>query len=137
MNSLLRVSGRNHAGLILMSVLADHFKDEEYVTLQMVADRMSISQGYLEEIALSLKQADLIEGRKGPGGGYRLKEKPSRIAIERILVALEGPIAMVDCQESDKSCPVEDLCSTKNLWNFLHKDVVATLRKTMLADVMS
>lgn len=135
MNSLLRVSGRNHAGLILMADLANHWKEEEYVTLQAVADRMGISQGYLEEIALSLKQAELIEGRKGPGGGYRLKEKPSRISIERILVALEGPLAMVECQDSDKTCPVERLCSTKNLWNFLQKDVIAALKKTMLSDI--
>ena len=136
MNSLLRVSGRNHAGLILMAELANRHAGDEYLTLQSVAEDMHISLAYLEEIALGLKQAGLIEGRKGPGGGYRLAQAPDRISMENILVALEGPVAMVDCQDSDKACPVESKCSTKSLWNFLHKNVITTLRKTSLSDVV-
>ncbi len=133
MNSLLRVSGRNHLGLILMSELATA---KAYLPLQTVAERMRISQGYLEEVALTLKQAKLIEGRQGPGGGYRLAKPARRITIEEILTAIEGPVAMVDCQSEDKTCPVEDVCTSKSLWNFLRKNVVDTLRKTTLQDVV-
>lgn len=133
MNSLLRVSARNHLGLILMAELAS---SADFLSLQTVADRMKLSQGYLEEVAMALKQAGLIEGRKGPGGGYRLVQPAKAISIEQILTAIEGPVAMVDCQASDKACPVEAMCSSKSMWDFLQKDVVATLRKTTLEDVV-
>lgn len=136
MNSLLRVSGRNHLGLILMAELASRYGNDVWLSLSELAGRMRISDGYLEEIARALKEANLIEGRKGPGGGYRLRVKPKDISIESVLVALEGPLAMVDCQASEKGCPVEAGCSSKSLWDFLHKDVVKTLRQTTLADVV-
>jgi Rrf2 family protein len=133
MNSLLRVSARNHLGLILMAELAS---TDDFLPLQAVAERMQISHGYLEEVATALKSAGLIEGRQGPGGGYRLAKPARVITVEAILVALEGPVAMVDCQSSDRGCPVEDLCASKSLWDFLRRDVVSTLRKTTLQDVI-
>lgn len=136
MNSLLRVSGRNHLGLILMAELASRHGSDVWLSLSELAGKMKMSEGYLEEVARALKEAGLIEGRKGPGGGYRLLIKPKEVSIESVLVALEGPLAMVDCQSSDKGCPVEASCSSKSLWDFLHKDVVKTLRQTTLADVV-
>lgn len=133
-NSLLRVSARNHLGLILMAELAHA---EDFLSLQTVADRMKLSQGYLEEIATALKQAGLIEGRKGPNGGYRLAKPTKAISIEQVLTALEGPVAMVECQASEKQCPVESVCSSKSLWDFLQKDVVQTLRETTLEDLVN
>ncbi len=133
MNSLLRVSGRNHLGLILMAELA---LADDFLSLQTVADRMKLSQGYLEEVATALKQAGLIDGRKGPNGGYRLSKPAQAITIEQVLTAIEGPVAMVECQDSDKHCPVEHLCTSKSLWDFLYKDVVKTLRKTTLAEIV-
>jgi Rrf2 family iron-sulfur cluster assembly transcriptional regulator len=132
MNSLLRVSARNHLGLILMADLASA---EDWITLQSVAERMRLSQGYLEEVANGLKQAGLIEGRKGPGGGYRLAKPAKDITIEAILVALEGPVAMVECQSMASGCPVANRCSSKSIWDFLQRDVVQTLKRTTLADV--
>jgi Rrf2 family protein len=136
MNSLLRVSSKNHLGLIVMASLAKAAPEGRFVTLQEIADRMSLSQGYLEEIAAALKHAGLMEGKKGTGGGYRLSKPADRISVEEILVALEGPLAMVDCQATGKACPVESACSTKQLWYFLQQDVLATLKATTLQQVI-
>lgn len=134
MNSLFRVSARNHAGLILMTVIAEAQSSGDFVSLKDVARRMSLSQGFLEEIAMALKKSGLIKGRKGPGGGYRLAKPASKITAEQILTALEGPIALVECNGS--KCPVSSHCSSKSLWNFLQKDVLTSLKKTTLAKLV-
>lgn len=142
MNSLFRVSARNHAGMIMMTMLASAksrslasaMTKGEFLSLQEIADCMHLSQGFLEEIAMSLKKAGLISGRKGPGGGYRLAKPAAKITAEQILVALEGPVMFVDCGSGH--CPVASACSSKSLWGFLQKDVVKSLRQTTLADVL-
>ena len=135
MNSLFRVSERHHSGLILMTELANAYSDPaSFRSLSEIADRMHISSGYLEEIALRLREAKLIEGRKGPGGGYRLKRSPDKITAEEIIRAIEGPLALVDCQAA--GCPVEGACHSKTLWNFLYASVRQTLQNTSLSSII-
>ncbi|MDD5437550.1 MAG: Rrf2 family transcriptional regulator [Patescibacteria group bacterium] len=134
MNSLFRVSARNHAGMILMSKIAEAKGPDEFVSLNAIADEMKLSQGFLEEIATSLKKAGLIRGRKGPGGGYKLAKPASKITAEQILIALEGPVLLVPC--GTKGCHVAKNCSAKSLWGFLQKDVLESLKQTTLSSIV-
>lgn len=96
---------------------------------------MGLSQGFLEEIATLLKKAGLIKARKGPGGGYCLSRSANKITAEQILVALEGPINLVECHGN--ACPVSELCSSKALWNYLQQDILKSLKKTTLDKIIS
>jgi Rrf2 family protein len=133
MSGLFKVSVREHSAMLLMSALGR--VGEGYTSLQEVADSLHISQGYLEEIAASLKKAGLIQGRQGPGGGYRLAKPASGISLEEILTATEGPLALVDCQ-SGIPCPVESSCSSKTVWRVVQKSLQDTLRNTTLAETL-
>ncbi len=132
MNSLLHVSGRQHAGVILLAELASA---EEFRSLQEIATSMALSQGYLEEIASAFKQAGLVTGRKGPRGGYRLTRRPEQITMEEVVVALEGPLEAVPCHGA--ACPVQAKCETKSWWDFLRDSVRTTLKTTTLADILN
>ena len=136
MPSLFHISERNHLGMILMTELATQYKDKEFTRLPDIAEKIKVAPlGYLEEIALSLKKAGLIEGRTGRNGGYRLTEAPSKITTDQILSALEGPLALVPCQHSTMTCPVESTCLSRSLWGRLQKNILATLHQTTLADI--
>ncbi len=134
MNSLFRVSERHHSGLILMTELAILFEGDMFVSLSDIAERMEISAGYLEEIALRLKEAGLIQGRKGPGGGYRLTRHPKDISASEIIEAIEGPISFVECQ-AGIACPVESRCRSKHLWRGLQATMVKSLHETTLSSI--
>lgn len=132
MNSLFRVSERNHFGLIFMTQLA-RSGEGLFLTVKDAAKEMSMPLGYLEEIAGSLKTAGLIEGRQGPGGGYRLAKPAKEISAKDVIEALEGPVAFVACM--DGGCPVAGKCGSKKLWGFLQKNVLETLRDTKLSEI--
>ncbi len=143
MNSLFKVSAKNHAGMLLMSILAERYEIlknksvayvESYVSLKDVAKQMDLSQKFLEEIASILKNVELIEGRRGPGGGYRLARDPRFISAYEIITALEGPITGLSCESN--FCPVADKCVSKSLWKFLHKDLIKSLRNTTLNQII-
>ena len=130
MNSLFKVSAKNHSGMILMTILAEAHASSDFVSLKDVAEKMGLSMKFLEEIAAALKKAKLVEGRKGPGGGYKLARDAKEISVYEILVALEGPIAAMSCDGA--FCPVADKCASKSLWGFLHQDLIKSLKKTSL-----
>lgn len=132
MNSLFRVSERNHFGLILMTQLAK-LSEGSFLSLKEAAEDMSMPLGYLEEIAGLLKTAGLVQGRQGPKGGYRLAKPAQDITAKEIVEALEGPVALVAC--NDGGCPVAGKCHSKKLWSFLQKNVVQTLNETRLSEI--
>lgn len=137
MPSLFQISERSHAGLILMAELAFEYGEGKGArTLVDVAREKHLSHGYLEEIACTLKKANLIQGKKGPHGGYVLTRAPETITAEEILVALEGPIQLVGCQQAPGTCPAEGNCSSRSFWNVLQKRVQDTVRGTTLADIL-
>ncbi len=108
----------------------------DFLSVKDAAKAMGMAEGYLEEVSGDLKKAGLVAGRQGPGGGYKLAKSAKDITAEDVVVALEGPVTLVPCLESH-GCPVEAKCQSKNLWGFLQKDVLETLRKTKLEDLSS
>jgi Rrf2 family protein len=134
MSGVFHVSTRDHSALILMSALASRFDEGVFVSLRDIAEEMSLSLGYLEEVALKLKQAGLIVGKQGPSGGYCLVRKPKDISVDDILTALAGPVALVDCQSG--TCPVSHKCSSKSVWNRLQQTIQKSLKATTLESIV-
>src|SRR6266404_1055907 len=46
---------------------------------------------------LELKRAGILESKKGKGGGYYLKNHPSKTHMANIIRIVDGPIAMLPC----------------------------------------
>lgn len=67
------------------------------VLINEIAVKQQIPIKFLESILLQLKNADILDSRKGKGGGYFLKLPPSQIPIAKILRVIDGPIAMLPC----------------------------------------
>jgi len=132
---MFEISERAHAGLQLMAALATASQKEERVSLKAIAEEAHISPTYLEEIATTLRKANLIEGRQGPGGGYKLTRAPNTITLEDISTALEGQVTLVDCQNASSLCPHEKRCRTKNIWHKLQKNIKTQLQSMTLQDV--
>jgi Rrf2 family protein len=138
MNSLFKVSAKNHAGMIIMSILAEgqitsKKSEDAFISLKDIAGEMGLSQKFLEEIAAALKKSKLVEGRQGPGGGYRLTRDAKKISVYEILVALEGPIIPMSCD--DAICPVANKCASKSLWSVLHNELIKTLKEISLSQI--
>ena len=67
----MMVSTRGRYALRVMIDLAEH-NNGKFIPLKDIAERQEISEKYLESIVKSLTKADVLEGLRGKGGGYRL-----------------------------------------------------------------
>lgn len=133
---MIRISTRGRYALRAMVDLALH-SDGEPVARHDIAERQNISADYVAQLFRQLQDADLVEGVKGPGGGYRLARDAAEIHAGDVVEAVEGPVALVHCVEpSDEPvCNRVDRCVTHQLWKRLSGVMKEFLDATTLQDL--
>lgn len=62
-----------------------------------ISVRKNIPLKFLENILLELKNAGILDSKKGKGGGYYFKLPPREIPLARVIRLIDGPIAMLSC----------------------------------------
>ncbi|MBU1349156.1 Rrf2 family transcriptional regulator [Patescibacteria group bacterium] len=133
--ALFRVPMRAHNGLVLMTALAAAYPSKIPMSLEDIATKEGMSQGFLEDIANDLRRAKLITGRRGKGGGYVLAKPPKRMTVRAVLEAVEGPITLVDCLGSGVACPTGHRCASRRIWKKVQDSITSSLGSVTLADL--
>jgi Rrf2 family iron-sulfur cluster assembly transcriptional regulator len=84
----MKLSTQGQHAIMAMLALAIH-DDEGAVRLGDLATQQGISLSYLEQIFARLRSEGLVEGIRGPGGGYRLSRHADEITLADIILAAE------------------------------------------------
>lgn len=84
----MKLSTQGQHAIMAMLALAIH-DDQGAVRLSDLAAQQGISLSYLEQIFARLRNAGLVEGIRGPGGGYRLSRHANDITLAEIVQAVE------------------------------------------------
>lgn len=116
----MMISTKGRYALRVMIDICEH-NTGDYIPLKDIAARQEISEKYLESIISVLSKADVLDGLRGKGGGYRLTRKPEEYSVGEIIRLVEGPIAPVSCLESEKNkCDRTSCCSALPMWTKLN-----------------
>jgi len=84
----MKLSTKTRYAVSSMIELALYGQDSP-VKLAEISKNQGISIYYLEQLFADLRKHGLVEGIRGPGGGYRLAKPPSQISIAKIISAVE------------------------------------------------
>ncbi len=84
----MKLTTQSQRAVMAMMALALH-NDRNVLRLSNLAKEQGISLSYMEQLFYALRHAGLVEGIRGPGGGYRLGRPASRITIAQIVQAIE------------------------------------------------
>ena len=135
---MIRISTRGRYALRAMVDLALH-ADEAPILRRDIAARQEISADYVAQLFRRLRVAGLVDGVKGPGGGYRLARDTTTVSAGDIVRAVEGPVAMVHCivpgPDDEPSCNRVDRCATRLLWRRLSEAITEFLDSVTLQDL--
>src|SRR5947207_10518656 len=134
---MLQVSQRAHYGLRAMTELAKSY-GQRTMSLSEIAGVEHVPAGYLEQLAIPLRRAGLIEGTRGAHGGYRLAKRPDELTVGAIVRALEGPVAPVECLMLDYvpgSCTREPVCLSRSVWHRVKESIDSVLDSITLAEL--
>lgn len=125
----LSTKGRYAVTAMLDLAIHDH---EGPVTLADISQCQGISLSYLEQLFAKLRKEGLVEGVRGPGGGYRLGKPAGQISIAQIIVAVDENIDATRCKGSE-DCHGGAKCLTHHLWADLSDRLYAFLDELTLA----
>lgn len=133
----MKLSTRAEYGTRALIELAVQYqsKPDTPLMLQTIASRQNISKKYLEQLFIPLRKASILEGVRGPSGGYRLARAPEDILLDEVFQILEGPLAVADCLLTPNSCMHSGFCATQEVWKQLSKAIGETLGAISLADL--
>ncbi|MEA4859473.1 MAG: Rrf2 family transcriptional regulator [Sphaerochaeta sp.] len=103
----------------------------ENCSIRSISEATGISSGYLEQLMIPLRKAELVEAERGVQGGYRLAR--TDITCQEVLSASEGDFEPVPC----KGCERTDACKTHQIWALLQSAVVDFSKQVTIAELAS
>ncbi|MBN1575888.1 MAG: RrF2 family transcriptional regulator [Chitinispirillaceae bacterium] len=101
-----------------------------------IAANQDISDSYLENILIVLKNNRIVETTRGVNGGYILSRPPREITVLEIIEALEGPLDLVDCISSNTPCRKAETCAARTMWKDLSDSWKSILGRLTLQDMI-
>jgi Rrf2 family iron-sulfur cluster assembly transcriptional regulator len=132
----MRLTTKGRYAVTAMLDLAYHGDKQGPVTLTDIAKRQHISLSYLEQLFARLRRAGMVEGVRGPGGGYQLSRSMNNISIADIICAVDETIDSTRCGGKG-NCQNSQPCLTHDLWMGLSDQIRQYLDSITLEDVIN
>ena len=105
------------------------------VTLKSISDNQGISLSYLEQLFSKMRKSNLVEGTRGPGGGYVLARPVDQITIAEIIIAVDEPLDITECDGAE-NCNDGRRCLSHDLWSELSDQLYTFLSGIQLGELM-
>ncbi len=90
--------------------------DGKRVSIREIAGALSIPTQFLAKIFQDLTRKKLLESRKGPNGGFRLRMPADRITLFHIVNAIDGVDLMENCIMGFPKCSGKKPCALHHRW---------------------
>ena len=131
----MRLPTKGRYGVTAMMDLAIH-DNAGPVTLADISQCQGISLSYLEQLFAKLRKSGLVEGIRGPGGGYRLSRPADQISIAQIITAVDEKVDITSCGQ-EANCQDGERCLTHELWVELSNRLYEFLQGITLAQFVN
>ena len=131
-------STKGEYGVRLMAQLARRHGTGP-ASLTDIAEEEDLPRAYLEQLVISLRDAELVQSTRGAHGGYELTRAPEEIVMGEVLRALEGPIAPMICVTDDPNhlvCERAGHCTVNFMWVRVRDAIAGALDSMTLADLV-
>lgn len=133
------LSKKTQYGFRALTHLAAHY-GKGPVLISEIAATKHIPLKFLENILNHLKKEDVLESKKGKGGGYILKYPPKKITLAKIIRVLDGPIALLPCISLNfyqKCADCDEMnCGLRKVMALARDATLKVLEKKTLADLV-
>jgi Rrf2 family iron-sulfur cluster assembly transcriptional regulator len=127
----MKLSSKGQYAIKAMINLAVNYNNKP-VTLTEISASHTISLSYLEQLFSILRSSGLVQGVRGPGGGYRLGKSPDQISVADIIISIEETANKTKREED----PDSEKCIANSLWDEFSGQFTTYLNSISLADII-
>ena len=130
---MIRLSRLTDYGIVLMAHLAGA-GDGPHAARDLAAETQ-LPLPAVSKLLKSLAREGLLTSSRGAKGGYRLARPADQITVPEMIAALEGPIALTDCNLHEGACSQEPSCHVRTPWQRINRAVHDALSRIHLTDL--
>ena len=131
----MRITKLTDYGVVIMAFMANAptrlFQSRE------IAEQVAVAQPTVAKLLKRLTQHKLLISHRGANGGYHLAQAPEKITIADLINALEGPIAITECNMGHDYCATANLCAVKGPWLKINQIITNTLQSITLSELVN
>lgn len=132
------LTAKGKYGLKALVYLAK-FPPGQLTLVAAIAGANNIPKKFLDAILGDLRNAGIVQSRKGKGGGYRLAHLAEDITVGSIVRVLDGPLAPIPCASYTRFEPCQDCdvatCEVRHMMMDVRNAIAAVLDRTTLAQM--
>jgi Rrf2 family protein len=116
-------------------------KDEQPISVSRISVEQNIPLKFLESILTELKNARILNSKKGKYGGYSLNGTPDEIHMAKVMRLFDGAIGLLPCVTFDfyercEECIDEETCGIRQVAMEIRNETVKLLKAATLADII-
>lgn len=101
-----------------------------------IVKNQQISDSYLENILIALKNGGVIDTIRGANGGYLLRRQASDVTLLEIVNILDGTLAPVECLNTPSICSRSPRCATRIAWIKMQEAEENVLRSITVQELL-
>jgi Rrf2 family protein len=116
---IMKLSTKSRYGLRILLQIAAEADKLSAIKGKDIAQKQEISEAYLEQIMIPLKNSGIIRTVRGCNGGYGLNRSPEKITVLDIIELFEGKLQLVKCVSDSSLCERCNICLASEVWERL------------------
>lgn len=132
---MIRMSKLADYGLVLMTQFLQQ-QGEGNVSARALSESTQLPLPMVSKVLKVLTRQGLLRSHRGANGGYSLSRGPELITVGEVVSAMEGPIAMTECLDTDGVCRQEAVCPVRTNWERINYAVENVLHAISIQDMV-
>ena len=137
----MRITAKTDYAVRICAELAARYAissaSDTFVKAEELSSAQSVPVPFVLGILNELKQAGLIETRRGAVGGFRLALPPEQVVVADIVRAIDGPLANVAGRNVEDVHYLGAAVPVRDVWVALRASMRSVLDRVTLADIVA
>jgi FeS assembly SUF system regulator len=130
---MIRISKLTDYAIIILGQMARDV--ERTQTAAGLSEATGVALPTVSKILKILGKAGILKSTRGAHGGYLLAQSPQQTSVAVVIHALEGPIALTECEGERGGCEQSPSCHARGSWEVINRAVRTALESVSLADM--
>jgi len=130
---MLRISKLTDYAIVVLGQMAQNTSQSHTAT--GLAEASGIAAPTVSKILKTLAKSGVLKSTRGAHGGYVLAKPAVETSVAVVINALEGPIALTECEGERGGCEQSSSCHARGSWEIINMAVRAALESVSLADM--
>ena len=130
---MLRLSKKSDYALMSMKHLA--VRPDASSSAREISEAYDIPLELLAKVLQRLVRARLLVSVQGTRGGYRLGRQAAQISVADVIQAVDGPVTVTACSDTDHECGQYTKCSIRDPLAKIKNRIIEALTTVSVAEM--